>query len=182
MSGCINCGASTPNRRCRDCELAERFEADDPETFDTEATDDDIRTDGGAVTHEKNYCTWGPATLYDLLEFDAEEIPSREPLATEYQGLHLIRSRKFITVQPDGHVGSLDELDPDDYGDVLELVNDLNRLVSEWRHLQEQGLKDRVEAAGKVMTRDPAKARENEALYIHIPEDTVQDEGGDADR
>lgn len=49
MSGCINCGAPTPNRRCRDCELADRFEADDPETFDTDASpDDDLRTDGGS--------------------------------------------------------------------------------------------------------------------------------------
>lgn len=39
MSGCTECGAPTPNQRCRDCRLAERFEADDPETFGSSADD-----------------------------------------------------------------------------------------------------------------------------------------------
>jgi len=137
-------------------------------------------TDGGETAgREKNYCTWGPATLYDLLEFDAEEIPTREPLTTEYQGLHLIRSRRFITVQPDGYAGALDSLDSSDYDDVLELVDDLNRLVSGWWELQQHGdREDRVEAAGRLMTRDAAKAHENEELYIHVPEDAAQRERG----
>jgi hypothetical protein len=40
MSGCRDCGSPTPNQRCRDCRLAARFEADDPETFDAGAEGD----------------------------------------------------------------------------------------------------------------------------------------------
>lgn len=127
----------------------------------------------------KNYCTFGRATLYEILA-DAEEIDSHEPRTTEYEGLHLIRSETSVVVQPDGYAGALTHLDPSDYDDVLELVADLNTWVAEWWHLQDQSLEDRVEAAGKQMTRDPEQARENENLYTHIPEDAVRREEGDA--
>lgn len=45
MTGCIACGAQTPGRKCRDCRLAERYEADDPATFETET--DEEGADGG---------------------------------------------------------------------------------------------------------------------------------------
>jgi len=129
------------------------------------------------MTRGKNYCTRGSATLYDLLG-DPEEIDPAEPTTTQYEGLHLIRSETPITVQPDGYAGTLTHLEPSDYDDVLELVADLNTWVAEWRYLQDQPLGERVEAAGKLMTRDAAKARENEDLYIHIPEDVVRGEEG----
>lgn len=42
---CSACGSPATGGLCRDCELAARFEADDPETFETEAADGDQEGD-----------------------------------------------------------------------------------------------------------------------------------------
>jgi len=99
--------------------------------------------------------------LYDVLE---GEIPMGE--STEYEGLNLISGGPTITVQPDGHVGSVGTIRPDEYGDVLELVADLNDYVQMWRELEEDEL---IEWAGPLVTTDESKRGDDR--FAVVPDD-----------
>ena len=92
----------------------------------------------------------------------------------EYRGLHIVPQSgggdTFI-VQPDGHAGRVMSFESGEYDDVLDLVDDLNSIASEWNHLQRQGNKaELVEWAGKMMTSDAERAAENPDIYLEVPE------------
>jgi len=134
----------------------------------TNEADRDTNSDDRRVDRipEKRYCTYGPDTLYDLLA-EADEIDVSDPPTCRYEGLFLTRTDNLIDVSPMGHVGELDQLDPDAYDDVLQLVADLNRLTVRWSQLVEKGPRERVEAAGKIRTSDAELADSSPDLYVH---------------
>jgi hypothetical protein len=122
------------------------------------------------------YCTYGDATLYDVVNGDLEpprvEGPEDEVTggSLEYQGLHInaVTDGSYV-VQVDGHVGQVMQFDADEYDDALELVDDLNRVVMEVHHYRAQDDEDElVEWAGRKMTHDPERA-EDDDNWIHIP-------------
>ncbi|WP_455448294.1 hypothetical protein [Natrinema thermotolerans] len=109
-----------------------------------------------------------PYSEYDLYDVINGDLPAGK--STEYEGLHLISSGPSVTVQPDGHAGSVDTIDPEDYDDVLELVDELNGLVLEWRELSINGTdEDLIEWAGPWVTSDESKADDDH--WLVVPED-----------
>ena len=55
---CTSCGQPASGRKCKQCELAERFEADDPSTFESSDDEDaEIRADGAGemATNERAF-------------------------------------------------------------------------------------------------------------------------------
>ena len=124
------------------------------------------------MTPERHGGPIDPWSEFDLYDVIAGEIPQGE--ATEYEGLHLYSQGdgEFL-VQPDGYAGSLATIQAEDFGDVLELVDELNGHLVEWHDLQEFGdLEERVERVGKLITSDPEKAEEAPDLYLLVPENT----------
>jgi len=105
-----------------------------------------------------------PYSEYDLYDVLEGEIPSGE--STEYEGLHLISGGSSITVQPDGHVGSVGTIHPDGHDDVLEIVNKQNSYVQMWNELEEDELLD---WAGPLATTDESK--QDDDRYVVVPED-----------
>lgn len=125
---------------------------------------------------------FSPNSLHDVVEGD---IPTCQEAsqsddedispAFEYEGLHILRvSEDRYRVTPDGHTGCVLSFGPDDYDDVLELVDDLNECVSLWREYNRaddtEGL---VGWAGKIQTSHEEKAEERPDLYVHIPDEPV---------
>ncbi|PCR89302.1 hypothetical protein [Natrinema ejinorense] len=109
-----------------------------------------------------------PYSEYDLYDVLEGEIPAGE--STEYEGLHLISGGPSITVQPDGHVGSVGTIRPDEYDDVLEIVDELNSYVSLWReHSRGDDDEALIEWAGPWMTSDESKADDDR--YMVVPDD-----------
>lgn len=114
-------------------------------------------------------------SLYDVVEGEIPEpsVESGEMVdggSVEYMGFHVISvgDGEFI-VQLDGHVGSVKRFDADRYDDVLELVDDLNRLVIRRDAMEYQKDKEElVEWAGKMVTSNKEKAEDSD-LYIYAP-------------
>ena len=118
-------------------------------------------SDLGATKHGGPIDPWSPHSLYDVVDGD---VPTGEGL--EYEGLHIqkVTENSFI-VTPDGFAGIVLEFSPEDYDDVLELVDDLNReraLV--WEELDQEG---RREEFGPQITSDPSK--QDEDGYVYVP-------------
>jgi len=87
-------------------------------------------------------------------------------------GLHIFPANDSgnYSMQLDGHVGLVDTVDADDYGDVLELVDDILTHLSEINHRagDDEAL---VQYAGKVMTSNETRAEEQPEIYEYVPED-----------
>jgi hypothetical protein len=88
----------------------------------------------------------------------------------EYMGFHITPSSSdTYIVQLDGHVGQVMQIDPVEYDDVLELVDDLNSLVVRSYELEYEDDKEAlVEWAGPIMTHRTDRAEDSD-LYIHVP-------------
>jgi hypothetical protein len=115
-------------------------------------------------------------TLYDIVDGSLGFEDNRPEGRIDFYGFHLSPTHDNGTyiVQYDGHAGEVGRVDSDDYGDVLELVDDLMDYVFEAHHYDYQDDKEElVEWAGKIMTDDPERERENPDLYLHIPDDAV---------
>ena len=111
-------------------------------------------------------------SLYDVLDGSLGFDDGRPEGSVEFYGFHIMpRSRDgSYVVQYDGHVGQVGSVDPDEYDDVLELVDELMTFVFEAQCFDYQDDKEGlVEWAGPIMTHDEEKADANPELYIHIP-------------
>jgi len=122
-------------------------------------------------THSKH-------SLYDVVNGDlgvAEQGRGfKEPEGSvDFYGFHIMPQNddgEYI-VQYDGHIGSIDRIDCNDFDDVLGLVDHLMTHVFEAHHHDYQDDKEGlVEWAGKIMTSDPKRAEEEPELYTHIPD------------
>jgi hypothetical protein len=132
-------------------------------------SDDDADADAGDLDRPGGpIAPWCEHDLYDVLEAD---IPPGE--STEYVGLHLIAGDgSRFTIQPDGYAGTLTQIDVADYDDVLELVDELNTWLVEWREVLSTDDDERiVEYGGKQITSDEAKAQRNPEKYLYVPDD-----------
>lgn len=108
-------------------------------------------------------------SLYDLL---ASDVPVGE--STEYMGFHQVVQHDDgrFAAQLDGHAGRVEVFDPDEYDDVLELVDDLNDLVARYQEYEYQDDREALVGwAGKIMTSDEERAESNPETHIHIPDD-----------
>jgi hypothetical protein len=128
-------------------------------------------------TRRMGYCTYGDGTLYDVVNGDLEPPTVRGPNddvdggSISYLGFHIMaQTDDTYMVQLDGHVGRLMEFSPDEYDDVLELVDDLNDLQIRYQEYDYQEDKEGlVDWAGKIMTHDEERAEADPDLYVHIP-------------
>ena len=129
-------------------------------TPDVAMTDHEVTNHGGPID------PFSPHSLYDVINGD---VPLGESF--EYEGLHITAGGEdHFIVYPDGFTGLVMEFSPDDYDDVLELVDDLNRertLV--WEELDQEG---RREEFGPQVTNDPSM--EGEPGYIYVPDSEKQ--------
>ncbi|WP_435552768.1 hypothetical protein [Natrinema sp. CGMCC1.2065] len=105
-----------------------------------------------------------PYSEYDLYDVINGDLPMGE--TTEYEGLHLTAGGNEVMVIPDGHAGTVDEIDPADYDDVLELVADLNKHVRLWNELEEDEL---LEWAGPLVTTDESK--QDDDRFVVVPDE-----------
>lgn len=109
--------------------------------------------------------------LHDVIEGRlTEDLPDdiQEWPSTEFAGFHLCpQLGGDLVVQPDGYVGEVGLIDPDDFDDVLELAVRLQRVSVEFWHEADED--ERREWAGPVMTSDPEKGAQEG--YIHAPRD-----------
>ena len=119
-----------------------------------------------------------PYSPYSLQDFVISNPPepdyeNGDMPTIEYEGFHIMHlGDGDCQVQYDGHAGIVKRYNTDGYNDVLELVSDLNRLVSRRNEYDYQDDKEGlVEWAGKIMTSDVERAEENPDLYIHIPDE-----------
>lgn len=105
-------------------------------------------------------------SLYDVLN---NTIPAGE--STEYMSFHIVsQGTGTYHAQLDGHAGQVESFTHEDYDDVLELVGDLNNLVTRrWEYDYQDDKQALVEWAGEIMTRDEEKAKDSD-IYIHIPD------------
>jgi hypothetical protein len=112
-------------------------------------------------------------SLYDVFDGSLGFDGGRPEGSIDFYGFHLMPSGTgTYNVQYDGHAGRIDTVDPDDYDDILELVDDLMTHVFEAHHFDYQDDKEAlVEWAGKIMTDDKERAEQNPELYIHVPRD-----------
>jgi len=69
MSGCIDCGAPTPNRQCRECALMDR--AEEMAEFEEEDRAEEIRTDGAGVATDRYAVSGADGIVYGPA-FDSE--------------------------------------------------------------------------------------------------------------
>jgi len=118
------------------------------------------------------------SSLYDVLNGDLElpDDPVNEGSgAVEFYGFFIqpqSGSGGTYHVQYDGHAGSVGTIHSEDYDDVLELVDDLMSFVFRAQEYDYQDDKESlVEWAGKIMTGDEQRAKEDPDLYLHIPDD-----------
>lgn len=66
--------------------------------------------------------------LYDVLN---GTIPAGE--GTKYEDLHLVsQGAGIVQIHPDGYHGTLGQIDASDYDNVLDVVDELNRLDGEY--------------------------------------------------
>jgi len=100
---------------------------------------------------------------------DYGELVTDHPV-TEFYGLHIthLGDGQYQIVY-DGHAGTVDRFTADDYGDVLELVDDL---IGYMLFIQEESDEDVVDLAGKMITTNAKRANEDPDLYLHVPEDS----------
>lgn len=115
-----------------------------------------------------------PWSEYDLHDVIAGRVPAGE--STSYEGLHLVSQSDQgdgrVIAQPDGHIGHVATIEPEEYDDVLELVDELNRLVSHWHEFDYQDDKEAlIEWAGKLITGDKERAESNPDRYAYVPDD-----------
>lgn len=117
-----------------------------------------------------------PLSEYSLYDVVDDKIPLGE--STEYMGFHIISAgASSYTVQYDGHIGSVATIDPDEYDDVLELVDRLNSLVVRLHECEHSSDEMALyEWAGRVMTDRKEKAEENPEKYyfVNVP---IEDAG-----
>lgn len=117
---------------------------------------------------------YSPHSLYDIINNDIPDPQEGTHASVEYEGFHIMhQGGGRFGVQLDGHAGQVDRFHADDYGDVLELVDDLNRHVTLRSEFHYQDDKEElVEWAGKIMTSDKERAENDPELYLFVP-DTV---------
>lgn len=107
---------------------------------------------------------YSPHNLHDVL---AGDIPVGE--TTEFYGLHLIAANEDggFTINPDGHIGSVDQFNADDYDGILELVDYLH---TQWHDFWvESTEEEKIEKAGKLVTREKERAEEEPEKWMYIP-------------
>jgi hypothetical protein len=113
-----------------------------------------------------------PYSDYDLHDVLHNRMPEGE--TTEFYGFHLTNDGgDGYRVRPEGHTGSLATLHASDYDDILELVADL---ISLWIDWDNYSLQTRVDAAGKVITQDEAKAERDPDLYNYAADVPLEGE------
>jgi len=117
-------------------------------------------------------------SLYDVVDNSLGFEDGRPAGSIDFYGFHVMPSgpdSDRYVVQYDGHAGAVDHIHADEYGDVLELVDDLMTHVFEAHHYDYTDDKeDLVEWAGKIMTDDADKAEAKPDLYIHIPDNPAE--------
>lgn len=122
---------------------------------------------GEHTPHEGPIDPVSPHSLHDLVDGD---VPLGD--GVEYMGFHVFKaSETSLNVVLEGHIGDVDRLDIGDYDDVLELVDDLNRLVTyKHEYYQQDDDEALIDWAGRYATNDEEKAAENPDRYVHVPE------------
>jgi hypothetical protein len=112
-------------------------------------------------------------SLYDVLDGSLGFDNGRPEGSIDFYGFHLIPTGTgTYVVQYDGHVGRVGTIDPDEYDEILELVDDLMEYVFKQHHFNYQDDKEElVEWAGEIMTDDKERAEQEPGLYIHVPKD-----------
>jgi len=113
-----------------------------------------------------------PATdgpdLYNVLN---EDLTPEDDGVIDFHGYHITpQGRGVYHVQPDGHVGTVFEFERDEYDEVLHLVKDLiRRVVVPGMNIEDT--EERVEWAGKILTRKEEDVEQRPDLYMKIPEE-----------
>lgn len=123
---------------------------------------------------------YSPWSLRDFVEGNVDDPDGPEdPQNFEWYGFHLIHTGDddYIVCR-NGHIESVHEFRPEDYDDVLELVDDLMEITLRDVDFQyRDDTKGLVEWAGPQVTDDPEEYQENPELYVDIDKvGTVEDE------
>lgn len=109
-------------------------------------------------------------TLYDFIGEDTHLEPGEDSF--EFYGIHLVpQSETRFIAQLDGHAGAVKQFDATEYGDVLELVDELMSVKILWNEYEYQDDREAlVEWAGRIMTSDPNRDPD---LFLHVPEELL---------
>lgn len=111
------------------------------------------------------------------------------PESAHYLGLHIIATGDgTYHIQVDGHAGSVDSIESDDFDSVLELVdhcNSLHQLLIEYVY-EEDDMDALIDWAGEMMTADPDTAIDNPDHYVftgdpEVLEDRIDERTEEAD-
>lgn len=113
-----------------------------------------------------------PHTEYTLVDVFNDDVPRNE-YATEYRGLHLRRiTDNTYSVQADGHMGVVEEIDVTEHDGVMDLVDACNWIAhTVWVEGDQEW---RVDNCGPILTSDPDK-RDHEH-YQYVPREPELDE------
>ena len=119
-------------------------------------------------------------SLYDVLNGDLGVSEQGRGFAepegsVDFYGFHIMPQGSDpvrYTVQYDGHAGAVGTFNPDDFDDVLGLVDHLMDYVFEAHHYDYQDDKaELVDWAGKILVDEgDERAEENPDLYLEVPE------------
>lgn len=117
-------------------------------------------------------------SLYDILNGSLGFDEGRPEGTVEFYGFHITPAAGDggrYNVQYDGHAGTVDTIESEDYDDILELVDDLQTHVFHAQQFDYADDKEElVEWAGPILTSDAEKAEENPDEYIHVPDEPVE--------
>jgi len=105
----------------------------------------------------------GTARLQDVVAGTLDDGDS-----VEYRGFHLTGASAGVVVIPDGRLGALTKLDPDDFENVRQLIAYLNALAH--RYYEEWTDDQLVEYVGPIGTSDAERAEESDH-HVHVPRD-----------
>lgn len=125
--------------------------------------------------------TYSEYSLYDVLDGSLGFANGRPEGSIDFYGFHIMptsrQSNKYV-VQYDGHAGAVDHINADEYGDVLELVDELMKHVFEAHHYDYQDDKEElVDWAGKIMVDEgDERAAKNPDLYMEVPHNSAATE------
>lgn len=119
-------------------------------------------------------------SLYDVIDGTLGFEDNQPAGSVDFYGFHIgpvAPDGSKYQVAYEGHAGTVLEFSPEDYDDVLELVDDLVHLLIESHHYDYQDDREGlVEWAGPFVTHDQERAQENPKEYVYVPDDAFERE------